>query len=312
MKKIFLTAIGGDIGYGIIKALKNSSLDLFYIGCDIQKYNYSYDEVDKFYISPPYRDEKNWMEFILKVLRENEADYFWPVTEPEIKIVSKYIDQFSFCKVIINQDNILKIALDKGNTAKTLAEAGVKTPETYYSVETCDDTFPKIVKEKFGCGSHGVRKVDNKEELISAFNDMKDPIIQRCVGDSSEEFTMTIFSDGKIINNIAFQRTLGFGGMSRFVKLVHDPKLDEIAGKIAKVLNLQGSINVQMRKENEEYYVFEINPRISSTMGFRLKLGFNDAAWWLDMIEGKDIDQYIAPQKQVYGVRNVEEKLFYE
>ena len=60
MKKILVTAVGGDIGYGIIKAIKESNHDLYIIGCDIKKYNVSYDLVDEFHVCPPYRNIDNW------------------------------------------------------------------------------------------------------------------------------------------------------------------------------------------------------------------------------------------------------------
>ena len=58
MKRIFVTAIGGDIGYGIIKALKMSNYNLHIVGCDIKKYNASYDLVNNFLVCPPYKNEK--------------------------------------------------------------------------------------------------------------------------------------------------------------------------------------------------------------------------------------------------------------
>jgi carbamoyl-phosphate synthase large subunit len=65
-----------------------------------------------------------------------------------------------------------------------------------------------------------------------------------------------------------------------------------------------------MRKFEDDYFVFEINPRISSTMSFRLQMGFNDVAWWIDMMDKKNVEKYTVPNENIYGVRNVEEKLF--
>lgn len=312
MKRIFITAIGGDIGYGVIKALKKSHHELYIVGCDIQKYNYCYDLVDQFYLSPMYRNVEAWKRFVLEVIEKENIDYFWPVTEPEIKLVAQNRELFSKVTVIMNQEEVLEVAMDKGKTAQYLQNAGVQTPTTWNAPEECVEKYPLVVKEKFGCGSHGVSLVQDHETLVSEFNRMEDPIIQKCVGTADEEYTMTIFSNGKVVNYIAFKRTLGFGGMSRFVELVQDAVLEDYAQKIAKLFSLKGSINVQMRKEEQQYYVFEINPRISSTMGFRLQLGFNDAGWWLDELEGIEVEAYHAPKGNVYGVRNVEEKLFYE
>lgn len=312
MKKILVTAVGGDIGYALIKAIKNSSHDLYIIGCDIKKYNMSSDLVDEFYICPPYRDVEQWTNYMLTMISENGVDYFWPVTEPEIKIVNERRSQFSVTQVIMNQENILSVAMDKGETARILYENGVLTPKTWRAVPEEGMTYPLIVKEKFGCGSHSVVMVSNKDELMQAFHEMESPIVQEYIGHKDQEYTLTVFSDGNVVNSIAFKRELGFGGMSRYVEVAHDDKFLEIADKISKMFDLHGSINVQLRKENGEYFVFEINPRISSTMGFRMQLGFNDASWWIDMLEKKTIEKFRAPKGKVYGVRTVEEKIFFE
>lgn len=312
MKKILVTAVGGDIGYAVIKAIKASHHDLYIIGCDIKKYNISYDLVDEFYVCPPYRNVDTWTDYMTEMITKNKVDYFWPVTEPEIKIVNEKPELFSAVRVVMNQSNVLRVAMDKGETARFLNENGVFTPKTWTSVPENETTYPVIVKEKFGCGSHAVALVNSRDELIQAFNEMENPVVQEYIGDKSDEYTLTVFSDGNIVNSIAFKRELGFGGMSRYVELSHDRKLSDIAVKIAKMFDLHGSINVQMRKTDGDYYVFEINPRISSTMGFRMQLGFNDVSWWIDMFEKIKIEEFVTPEGVIYGARSVEEKIFRE
>lgn len=312
MKKIVVTAVGGDIGYAIVKALKVSNHDLYIIGCDIKKYNVSYDIVDEFYVCPPYGDIDAWVQYMRNIITSNEVSYFWPVTESEIKIVNEKLRYFSNVKVVINQANILNIAMDKGETARFLYENGVLTPKTWEDIFNHEIICPVIVKEKFGCGSHSVVLANDKDELAHYYNEMENPIVQEYVGDKTREYTMTVFSDGDVVNSIVFKRELGFGGMSRYVELVHDEKFSDMANKIAKMFNLHGSINIQMRNVGNDYYVFEINPRISSTMGFRMQLGFNDVSWWIDIFEKKKVEKYIAPKGIVYGVRSVEEKIYVE
>lgn len=311
MKKILVTAIGGDVGYGIIKSIKKSKYDLYIVGCDIKKYNCSYDLVDEFYSSPAYENEEEWWNFVLKLILCLNIDIFFPVTEPEIKIVNRRKLKLHNVKIIINSPHILEIALDKLKTAEFLNKEGISTPCTWGKMEDAYLQYPLVVKEKFSCGSQGVKIVDNKSELINAIKRMQDPIIQEYIGNESEEYTLTVFSDGYVVNFISFKRILGFEGMSKFVELVYSDDLERIAHKIVKIFKLRGSVNIQMRKQDKIFYVFEINPRISSTIGFRSLLGFNDVAWWVDLVEGKRIEKYEYPDKKVYGVRSVEEKLFF-
>lgn len=310
MKTLLISAIGGDIGYGTIKALKAYFTDMYIIGFDIREYNVSRNLVDRFYVAPPYSNTTEWINFVTSLIHLCSVDYFWPITESEIKLVNKNKHLFECTKVVINDDKILNIALNKKKTAYFLKENGLLTPETWGAKEENNEKYPIVVKENFGCGSHFVRIVKSKLELEAALAEMREPIIQEYVGDNSEEYTLTVFSDGTIINYIAFRRELGFGGMSCYVELVNDEILKEMAYSMARLFNLKGSINVQMRKVDQRYFIFEINPRISSTIGFRFRLGFNDVAWWIRMLDGGSIPEYDYPSQKVYGVRSVEEMLF--
>ena len=310
MKEIIVTAVGGDIGYGIVKALKNSGRALRITGCDIRPHNMSTDLLDEFFLCPPYTETERWTEAMREMIAKHQADYFFPVTEPEIAIVHGARDLFSSVTTVINQPEVLDIALDKGKTAAFLGEKGVPTPKTWLSMPEETPAFPLVVKEAAGCGSHSVITVSTEEELTQACRRMERPVIQACIGVPEEEYTLTVFSDGRTVNHIAFRRELGFGGMSRYVELVRDETLSALAEKIAEVFHLRGSVNVQCRKQDGEYFVFEINPRISSTLGFRVPLGFHDVLWWLDSLEGIPVPRYTAPEGPVFGVRTVEEKLF--
>lgn len=81
--------------------------------------------------------------------------------------------------------------------------------------------------------------------------------------------------------------------------------------KIAEATGLVGSINVQTRKlEGAEVYVpFEINPRISSTLLFRKKFGFDDAVWWLDVLQGRSYE-YRKRYNAGIAIRHVTESYF--
>ena len=51
--------------------------------------------------------------------------------------------------------------------------------------------------------------------------------------------------------------------------------------QIANEWNLKGSINIQLRLIDNKPIIFEINPRFSSTVYMRHKLGFKDLIWSL-------------------------------
>jgi carbamoyl-phosphate synthase large subunit len=79
------------------------------------------------------------------------------------------------------------------------------------------------------------------------------------------------------------------GGLTGWAKVIYDPQALELCEKIAIGLDLKGSMNIQMRLTECGPRVFEINPRFSSTVLMRHRVGFSDVLWAVSEAEGKPI-----------------------
>ncbi len=311
-KNIFITAVGGDIACATLRCIHSGyNYDLI-IGCDISSYVQGRTYLDKFIQAPPYSDEVSYILFIKKVCIKYNITHLLPMSEPEIIIINKYRDWFNENGILlmINTSFILDIAMSKYNTASYLMQIGIPTPKTYrfdeYAGQLC---YPLVVKANHGRGSKDVTIVNNDAEYKVVISRIIDPIIQEYIGTPEEEYTMCIFSNGLETFSLTFKRKLGFGGMSIMVEVANDNRLTEMANIIAQNMNLVGSINVQMRKDADKYYIFEINPRISSTVGFRHLFGFKDVIWWLQYLDGyKDKINFTLSENKV-GIKTLGEML---
>lgn len=56
-------------------------------------------------------------------------------------------------------------------------------------------------------------------------------------------------------------------------------------------------MNVQLRLTDHGPRVFEINPRFSSTVLMRHRLGFSDVLWAIDEAQGKTLTYPLIPDK---------------
>ena len=68
---------------------------------------------------------------------------------------------------------------------------------------------------------------------------------------------------------------------------------------IAEGLDLRGSMNIQLRLTDKGPRVFEINPRFSSTVLMRHRIGFSDVLWALEEAEGKSVVFPEIPQDRI-------------
>lgn len=307
MRRILVTAISGDVANGILKVLSETEDEIY--GCDVNDYPVGMDKT-KAYWKSDYAVSENYIDNLLKKCKEYGITHLIPVNEEEIKVVSANIEKFENIgiKVIIQVPEILKIMLSKYETYRFLNKIpGIHVPETYRYDEFEEDGKRYIVKLENSCGSKLLKEVTQKQELEEMEVDKNKIVIQRYLGDAEEEYTVGLYSNGKRIEVIIFKRKLK-NGYSSFVELVYDESIKEDAIKIARHINLKGYINIQLRKEKNCNYIFEINPRISGTVVFRHMLGFKDVLWWLDYVDGKLEYSYVNNYKKAIGIRELSEK----
>ncbi len=291
MKKIniLVTALGGDIGGNVVNILSAQEYIKFnIIGTDVNKKVFNFDKVNKFY-QVPKTDNANYKIQILQIIDENSIDIVLPISEREIIWFNNNISVFDSLKikVIINNKNIIDKFLNKLETSKKLNEIFVKTPRTFlFSAFNNQLEFPVIFKGKSSITTKDIYIIKSQNQLNylkASVDNHDDYIIQEYVGSIDEEYTTTVYQYNNNIEVISFKRKLS-GGMTSFATITNEVTLNEYAKKIAKSLNLQGSINIQSRKVGREFYIFEINPRFSSTIYIRNHFGFQDLLWWIDDI----------------------------
>ncbi len=308
---VVISAVGGDIGMGVAKALRESVGTV--IGTDCRSIRDPENTLDAFYQVPVADEQAAFLDTILELLDRARADFFVPVSEPEILLVAKHRSAFEAVSAIpvVNSQFVVETFTDKYATAKFLEHQGLPRPETV-PLKGFNGSFdyPLIVKSRHGCGSKSVWLVKDSFELELLRKKGDDSlIVQECIGTAEKEYTTGIFSDGKKVESISFRRKLGFGGLSVEVELVNAPALEDIARRTAAAAGLVGSINLQSRLRGDEFIPFEINPRLSSTLLFRKKFGFNDALWWLQILQGKDF-QYSRKYRSGKAVRRLKEFYF--
>lgn len=313
MKKIWVTGTGGDVGAGIVKCILDGMPKAALLSCDIKPIVPFLDRFEKHFMVPRY-DSAEYFSVIKSICLENKVTHFFPTTEPEILLAHQARDFFAEHGIfpVINNAQILDIATSKYKTAMFLKKNGINTPDTYLPEDMpAALEYPLIVKPDFGRGSATVQKVHNPEELERALQSVISPVIQQYIGSADQEYTVGVFSDGRRIQSIAYRRTLGRGGMSVFVEVVKDALLDEIAHRTASLLALKGSINMQLRIHKGSFCIFEINPRISSTVAFRHQMGFQDVIWWLQALSGEPVPTFSGIEAGVVGIKVDSEQIFF-
>ena len=79
-------------------------------------------------------------------------------------------------------------------------------------------------------------------------------------------------------------------GATGWAQVIEDAEIRRQCCSLADALELRGSINVQLRITNAGPRIFEINPRFSSTVLMRHRLGFQDLIWSIRDLMGYEIE----------------------
>jgi carbamoyl-phosphate synthase large subunit len=308
---ILVTAVSGDIGSSAVRSLKDKNIRV--VGCDLNKLCPVHDMLSVFYESPSASLEDVFINFLLQVIKLEDVGFLLPISEPEIEVLNlkRALFEELGVKLLLNSNEIITNFMDKLNTVRYLERIGVKVPRTTLLREYDRSLrFPVIVKPRKGYGSKQIWKAEDIYDIEYLHRkDNGHLIVQELIGSDDDEYTTGVFSDGKHISNITFHRKLGYGGLSKEATFYENPILSDLAERIANAAKLIGSINIQSRRVDDIFIPFEINARLSSTLIFRKKFGFDDAGWWIDVLSGKE---YSYRKKYTAGiaVRCVYEEYF--
>lgn len=306
--RVLVTAVGGDLGQALVKALQLSSKKVVCHGCDMEGTGIGSAFVDSFHIVPR-ADDKSYVEVMDHLCRSLGIDAVVPGSEPEIHVLSRLGSPPILpcgAPIVCQEASWLDTYGDKLACLTALRGAvdlvpfadGADSQAVASLVEKVG--FPVVVKSRRSSGSRSRRIVSNEIDLETALASTYLPLVQAFIDSSEGEFTLGVFVCEAFTVAIAFKRDLGPVGCSWFAETCVDKPVLDYAIKVARVSALRGSANVQVRKSSQGVRLLEVNPRFSSLVAARAACGFRDAEWSLDLVLGR---HPVRPDKDFKHIR---------
>lgn len=286
MKTVLVTGIGGDIAQAVASVVREARPGVKIIGTDIHQQHGGRLFADECITLPPAR-EPGYVSAVNNVVATRQIDLILPMTEAEMAVMVQMPHNLLTAPWVGPGPKVIAAGIDKLATAKALDKLGLPVPWTLAAGENHPPTFPCILKPRFGSGSRNIFMVDNEKDASFLAHKYPEAIFQELLEPAENEVTCAVYRtrEGQVMT-IQLLRRLA-GGLTGWAKVIRDEAVEEMCRTIAHGLNLSGSMNVQLRITADGPRVFEINPRFSSTVAMRHKLGFTDVVWTLDEIEGR-------------------------
>ncbi len=296
-RRVLITGIGGNVGQGVLKALRAGRASYHIVGIDMEPLSAGFSLVDSHYQTPRTGDP-TFQKTFERIVNDEAVEAVYVCSPTELSFFASHKEEFESklgVSVFVNPLPVVSIGSDKLKTIEFLRDAGFCFPETAEAsddaaVEALIETYglPVIAKPRMGFSSRNVFLLDSREKIRAAATLVPDLIVQRYLPDDREEFTAATLSgaDQKVRALIVFRRDLIQGTTYR-TELVEDAHLDREVVRIVETLGAVGPCNLQFRVVDGMVYVFEINPRFSGTSGIRYLYGFNDCEMAFDLLHLK-------------------------
>lgn len=303
MKTILISGIGSDIAQGVAKIVREIRPDWKIIGVDIHQRHGGRLYTDELETVPKANDP-TYLSCMENIVDRHDVDVCIPISEAELAVLAeRKIFSFARADLIGVAYSALEVCLDKLTTINYIKNIGIPVPWTIAAEKDVEPLqLPCIFKPRRSAGSKGVFICRDGED--AKWYARKEPlgVFQELLLPSDQEVTCAVYRDksGKVAV-LPMLREL-VDGATAWAKVIADPDIMMQCTEIAEALNLQGAINIQLRLTEKGPRIFEINPRLSSTVYLRHLLGFTDLKWMLDEYEEKTISYpKIAPNS--IGVR---------
>ena len=296
-KVVLITGIGGDISQGVATILRECRPDLRLIGVDMHGEHGGHRYVN-FFTTVPSASDPSYRDVIRAVALEHGVDLVVPMSESELAVLMPFPELDAGIVWVFAGKGVVEVGLDKLKTARVLAALDLPVPWTVPVVEGAP-SYPCILKNRYGSGSQGVFVVNDAEDVAYLVPRYPDAVFQELLLPAEREVTCAVYRnrDGEVAS-LLMQRRLT-GGFTGWARVIEDKETVEMCQHIATGLDLRGSMNVQLRLTDAGPRVFEINPRFSSTVLMRHRMGFTDVLWMLDELEGKRVEFPIVAKNQI-------------
>ena len=298
MKRVLVTGVGAVIGYGILRSLRSSGIDLFLLGTDINSDAAGQYWSDEFAVAPKTNDP-SYMRWLCEQLEVHKIDLIIPGIEQDVDFLSQNeLSEMGYAGTIaLNDKKLIELARDKwifDTKLVSLKYRGRIESQIIGNYEFLGRElgFPFLLKPRIGYASKGIVLVDSSE-VFNRFS-MKlgfELFAQRYIGSEENEYSVSAFGDGsgKVHAISALNRKLAPDGSTQ--KAINCPIsefVDEIE-QLSEWFRPLGPTNFQFRKDDYgALYLLEINPRISSSTSIRNTFGFNESLFSIDFyLDGK-------------------------
>ena len=243
------------------------------------------------YPSPKRRPEE-FLDFLENELKKEKYDVLITPEESTLLLIAKNINRFEgLTKFPFAGHNLIAKASDKSEVVKIAKSRGIPVPETIFIKDinelerkTANITFPAVIKPRISSGSYGIKYVNNKDELLSAYKEVHSkypfPLIQEYIPQGGDAFGVScLFDRGVKLKAVFVHKRLReypiTGGPSTLRESVVNDEVKELGVKLLSAMKWYGVAMVEFKVDprDNKPKLMEINPRFWGSLPLAIYSG---------------------------------------
>jgi carbamoyl-phosphate synthase large subunit len=290
-KRILISGLGGSLFPYLHTKLIAAGFDPHYVDSNsVLKYIYP----DLNFYPAPLVSDKNYKKFISDLCKEKSIDVYMPLIDEELLTAVAIPEEISSLKVLAPKAEFIQLCLDKFSLMKKLRESGISDVPTWRGEEfKAQLPFPVFVKPNYGRGSRGIRKIDNKQQLDAYYTLEKfkpsEVIVQPFIDGTEYTVSVLVNSKNKVLS-ISAKRIIQKRGITISAVTENNKVIEGLAEKITNTLQPKGPFNIQLFLASDSTpFIFEINPRFSTTLVLSYEAGLDEVSMLVDNFENENV-----------------------
>lgn len=258
---------------------------------------------------------------LLEIIKENNIKCVISLNDLELPILSKAKEEIETlgAKVIVSDEQAIKIAFDKWKTVKFLEVNGLKSPLTFIdfdeaknAIKSGDLKFPLVIKPRWGSASIGIDFPEDMEELELSYKLQNIRLKRTILAEASKEdiehsiliqekipgkeYGMDVLNDfeGNYVGTFVREKLQMRSGETDKAISVIDERFEKVGKIIGENLKHIGNLDCDVFEHNGNLYVLELNPRFGGGYPFSHEAGANTAAIYIEWLKGnQNISKHI-------------------
>ena len=266
--RILFTA-GGSPGNELIFKKLQKFHEFWFVDSDIERISQSIPLERKFEL--PLVSSQDYYKKIVEICIEKKIQILIPGIDEELLKMHEIFLQNEKILLFTPSKLFISKMLDKFLCMKDLNKLDFPVPETIELENIVDvNSFPVILKPRFGRGSRGIHVVSQAKEL-RLYRDLKKLNNEKYICQSyvdGQEYTVQILNCKKSRKQIIIPLKVFLKkGVTLTAEIDFDDDIIKLCDKIASFYNEDHIYNIQLIKSkiDNTIKIFEINPRFSTT-----------------------------------------------